>query len=100
MAFPAPSTVLHAPTTKIQALSISYLGTWFEIRSPGEISISLDDASIGFTVKIQIGEDGSATTIPIKAGGMWWHTYPRGSLIFVDVLAASGTPNASIVVGG
>jgi len=100
MAFPAPSTVLHSPTTKIQALTTAYTGTWFRIRSPGQISINLDDAAIGFTVKVQIGEDGGAPPVPVAAGGQWHHTYPRGTLVFLDILAASGTPNASIIVGG
>ena len=100
MAFPAPSTKMRGPTTKIQALSVAYLGTWLEIRSPGQLSISLDDVSIGFTVKMQIGEDGDASTYPMKAGGEWWRDFPRGTLVFINILSASGTPNASISVGG
>ena len=100
MAFPAPSTVLHSPTSKILALTTAYTGTWLKIRSPGLISVSLDDAAIGFTVRVQIGEDGDAIPIERGAAGEWWHTYPRGTLLFIDVLAASGTPNASINVGG
>ena len=100
MAFPAPSTILHSPTTSTLALTTAYTGTWLQVRSPGQLSVSLDDAAIGFTVKMQIGEDGDATTYPMKASGEWWRDFPRGTLVFIDVLAASGTPNASISVGG
>ena len=100
MAFPAPSTKMRGPTTYTAALSTAYWGTWLEIHSPGLISVNTDDAAIGCTVKVQIGEDGSAVEIPVPAAGQWWHTYPRGTVIFLTVLSASGTPSAEILIGG
>jgi len=100
MAFPAPSTAMRGPTSYAAALSIAYWGTWLKISSPGEISVNLDDSTIAFTVKVRIGEDGDDATIDVPASGQWYHNFPRGGVVYLNVLSASGTPNAQIVVGG
>ena len=100
MAFPAPTLKLRGPTTYVLALSTAYWGTWLEIHSPGMVSVNTSDVSIGCTVKLRIGEDGSDAIITVQAGEQWWHEFPRGTVIYLNVLSASGTPNAEIVCGG
>jgi len=100
MAFPAPVTELHSPTVETVTLSTAYIGTWYRVVSPGMISINTDDTTIGGVVKVQIGEDGTPGPIPWPANGQWWHEYPKGTVLYFDIKSNSGTPAATINVGG
>ncbi|MGB0768079.1 MAG: hypothetical protein ACPGYV_10250 [Phycisphaeraceae bacterium] len=78
-----------------QTLSTSY-GSAITIDSGASaISVTLDDSSIGFTVKIN---DVNEEDVP--AGSSWQLQPPRpgiGDELPIKIKAASGTPKASVV---
>lgn len=98
----ATATILKAPGRKVQALTTAYLGASakYIITGAKRVSVSLDDAAIGFTVQFYpidgYGED--STEDIVAAGGMWWEDIDPGQTWSLDIKAASGTPNAQIRV--
>jgi len=92
------STEMRSST--VQALTTSYLGTEFEIRGAASIEVWLDDAAIAFTVRYKTGDtSGDYVERVVGAGGSRYieGSGSKGQSIFLNVKAASGTPNAHVL---
>tara|TARA_R110000751_G_scaffold4381_1_gene21462 strand:- start:891 stop:1160 length:270 start_codon:yes stop_codon:yes gene_type:complete len=78
-----------------QALTVAY-GSPLVLESGARaISVTLDDSSIGFTVRIDgVNEEG------VPAGSSWQLQPPQPGVtgdLGIEIRAASGTPNASVI---
>tara|TARA_R110000824_G_scaffold102100_7_gene242292 strand:+ start:3406 stop:3675 length:270 start_codon:yes stop_codon:yes gene_type:complete len=78
-----------------QALSVSY-GAAIAVESGWEnVSVTLDDAEIGFVVEIDAGNEEA-----VGAGSSWVLTTPGASTqgaLSIKVKSDSGTPTASVI---
>ena len=99
------ATTALVPTASVsQALTTSYLGAsdLYIVRGAGQLSIMLDDASIGFTVKLQpemTGTAKDAVEYVMPAGAEFWRDISNHASWKLDIKAASGTPSAQISHG-
>jgi len=91
---------LTGPTTKVQALTTSYLGAGNEVQIRGgrHIQIWCDDDARVLTVQHQAPGGGQIEAPGLSAKDVWTIDKAPSTELLIDIKADSGTPNANILV--
>ena len=91
-------TAINAPRTVETALTTNYLANDYEITGTRKLEIWLDDATLGFTVRLQ-SVGGAQIERAVTATERYFYLeVPFGSKMWVNVKAASGTPNVQFYI--